>query len=102
MLVPAQVVDQICQGVVGRVPRKTDHTAGHSVKALFHEADPLPCHFHPQDLDHYTEGVVQVMMDAVQQADTPLTEERLFNWHAAFQPKAAFLVRRHYYFSVYI
>ena len=36
MLVPAQVVDQVCQGVVGRVPRKADHTAGHSVKALFH------------------------------------------------------------------
>ncbi|MBO7083122.1 MAG: Fic family protein [Bacteroidales bacterium] len=36
--------------------------------------------------DHYTEGVVQVMMDAVQQADTPLTEERLFNWHAALFP----------------
>lgn len=36
--------------------------------------------------DHYTEGVVQVMMDAVQQADTPLTKERLFNWHAALFP----------------
>ena len=37
-------------------------------------------------LDHYTEGVVQVMMDAVQQADNPLTEQRLFNWHAALFP----------------
>ena len=36
--------------------------------------------------DHYTEGVVQVMMDAIQQADTPLTEQRLFNWHAALFP----------------
>ena len=36
--------------------------------------------------DHYTEGVVQVMMDAVQQADAPLTELRLFNWHAALFP----------------
>ena len=36
--------------------------------------------------DHYTEGVVQVMMDAVQQADNPLTEQRLFNWHAALFP----------------
>ena len=44
MLVPAQVVDQVCQGVVGRVPRKADHSAGHSVKALFH----IPEHmFHP-------------------------------------------------------
>ena len=36
--------------------------------------------------DHYTEGIVQVMMDAVQQADAPLTEQRLFNWHAALFP----------------
>ena len=36
--------------------------------------------------DHYTEGVVQVMLDAVQQANKPLTEQRLFNWHAALFP----------------
>ena len=36
--------------------------------------------------DHYTEGVVQVMLDAVQHSDAPLTEQRLFNWHAALFP----------------
>ena len=36
--------------------------------------------------DHYTEGVVQVMMDAVRNNDKPLTHERLFNWHAAMFP----------------
>lgn len=36
--------------------------------------------------DHYTEGVVQVLMDAVGHAQEPLTEERLFNWHAALFP----------------
>ncbi len=36
--------------------------------------------------DHYTEGVVQVMMDAVKQYDKPLDEERLFAWHAALFP----------------
>lgn len=38
------------------------------------------------EADHYTESVVQVLMDAVQHADSPLTEERLFNWHAALFP----------------
>ena len=38
------------------------------------------------EADHYTDGVVQVLMDAVQHADAPLTEERLFNWHAALFP----------------
>ena len=38
------------------------------------------------EADHYTEGVVQVLMDAVQHAHASLTEERLFNWHAALFP----------------
>lgn len=38
------------------------------------------------EADHYTEGVVEVMMDAVKNAGAPLTEKRLFNWHAALFP----------------
>lgn len=36
--------------------------------------------------DRYTEGVVQIMMDAVTNCNKPLTPERLFNWHAALFP----------------
>lgn len=36
--------------------------------------------------DHYTEGVVQVMIDAVHNYLESLSEERLFNWHAALFP----------------
>ena len=36
--------------------------------------------------DHYTEGVVQVMLDAVKNSNEPLTHKRLFNWHAALFP----------------
>ena len=36
--------------------------------------------------DHYTEGVVQVMIDAVRSQDKSLTHERLFNWHAGLFP----------------
>lgn len=36
--------------------------------------------------DHYTDGVVNVMMEATQHYDAPLTEERLFSWHAALFP----------------
>ena len=36
--------------------------------------------------DHFTEGVVQVMIDATQHYDMPLDAERLFNWHAALFP----------------
>ena len=36
--------------------------------------------------DHYTEGVVQVMLDAVRNSNELLTHERLFNWHAALFP----------------
>lgn len=36
--------------------------------------------------DHYTEGIVEVMMDAVRNASTPFDAERLFGWHAALFP----------------
>lgn len=36
--------------------------------------------------DHYTEGVVQVMMDAVQHYNAPVDAERLFSWHGALFP----------------
>lgn len=36
--------------------------------------------------DHYIEGLVEVMLDAVGNASQQLTEERLFGWHAALFP----------------
>jgi Fic family protein len=38
----------------------------------------------PADRD--VEGVVEMMLDATQNYDKPLTKERLFNWHAALFP----------------
>ena len=36
--------------------------------------------------DHYTEGLVQIAIDAARNCDAPLTESRLMNWHAALFP----------------
>ena len=36
--------------------------------------------------DHYVEGLVDVMLDAVRNCNQPLTAERLFDWHAALFP----------------
>ena len=36
--------------------------------------------------DRHVEGVVEMMLDATQNFDKPLTEERLFGWHAALFP----------------
>lgn len=36
--------------------------------------------------DHYIEGLVDVMLDAIRNCNTPITEERLFGWHAALFP----------------
>ena len=36
--------------------------------------------------DHYVEGLVDVMMDAVHNYDKKLTDERLFGWHASLFP----------------
>lgn len=38
------------------------------------------------EADRYVDGVVQLMMDATQNYMNPLTDERLFNWHAALFP----------------
>ena len=36
--------------------------------------------------DHYVEGLVNVMMDALTDNKAPLSEERLFGWHSALFP----------------
>lgn len=36
--------------------------------------------------DRHVEGVVEMMLDATQHFDQPLSEERLFGWHAALFP----------------
>ncbi len=36
--------------------------------------------------DHYTDGVVEMMLDATQHYAKPLSKERLFSWHAALFP----------------
>ena len=37
-------------------------------------------------VDRNVEGVVEMMLDATQRYDAPLTQERLFDWHAALFP----------------
>ncbi len=36
--------------------------------------------------DHYVEGLVDVMLDALHDCNKPLSDERLFGWHAALFP----------------
>src|SRR5687768_8523357 len=39
-----------------------------------------------QPADRHVEGVVEMMLDATQHYDQPLTAERLFGWHASLFP----------------
>ena len=39
-----------------------------------------------QPVDRHVEGVVEMMLDATQHYDQPLTAERLFGWHASLFP----------------
>src|SRR3954467_8432238 len=39
-----------------------------------------------QPADPHVEGVVEIMLDATQHYDQPLTAERLFGWHASLFP----------------
>jgi Fic family protein len=44
--------------------------------------------------DRHVEGIVEMMLDATQTYAEPLTEERLFGWHAALFPKGRSGMRR--------
>ena len=44
--------------------------------------------------DHYTEGVVEMALDATQSFIMPVTTERLFGWHTALFPSGRSGVRR--------
>jgi len=44
--------------------------------------------------DRHVEGVVEMMLDATQNFDKPLTDERLFAWHAALFPTGRSGMRR--------
>jgi len=44
--------------------------------------------------DRNTEGVVEMMLDATQNYDKPLTEERLFGWHASLFPTGYSALRK--------
>src|SRR5271154_2814755 len=44
--------------------------------------------------DRHVDGVVEMMLDATQKYQDPLTEERLFGWHAALFPTGRSGMRR--------
>src|SRR3984957_5626280 len=44
--------------------------------------------------DRNVEGVVEMMLDATRNYDKPLTEERLFGWHASLFPTGRSGMRR--------
>jgi len=44
--------------------------------------------------DHYTEGVVEMALDATQNFSKPVTDERLFGWHNALFPTGRSGIRR--------
>jgi len=44
--------------------------------------------------DHYTEGIVEMTLDATQNYSLPITDERLCGWHAALFPTGRSGIRR--------
>jgi Fic family protein len=58
----------------------SDQVRSSVARHLGMETEGLP------EADRYVDGVVQIMIDATQKYMEPLTEKRLFNWHAALFP----------------
>jgi len=45
-------------------------------------------------VERHVEGIVEMMLDATQHFDTPLSDDRLFGWHAALFPTGRSGIRR--------
>src|SRR5882672_12786812 len=45
-------------------------------------------------IDRNVEGIVEIMLDATRKHEAPLTQERLFSWHAALFPTGRSGMRR--------
>lgn len=78
-------LDAMTQEIVHSAEIEGEHLDHDSVRSSVARQLGLPFAGLPRE-DHYVEGVVQVMLDATQHAQLPLTDERLFGWHAALFP----------------
>lgn len=78
-------LEAITQEIVGSAEIEGEVLNHDSVRSSVARQLGLPYAGLPR-IDHYIEGVVQVMVDATQHARQPLTDERLFGWHAALFP----------------
>lgn len=78
-------LDAITQEIVHSAEIEGEMLDHASVRSSVARQLGLPYAGLPQT-DHYVEGVVQIMLDATQHFEQPLTDERLFGWHAALFP----------------
>ena len=79
-MLDAMAEDVIASSEIEGVALNRDEVRSSVARQLGLDIEGLPI------ASHYVEGVVEVMMDAVRNAEKPLTTERLFNWHAALFP----------------
>lgn len=78
-------LDSITQEIVHSAEIEGEKLDHDSVRSSVARQLGLPYAGLPR-IDHYVEGVVQVMLDATQHSEQQLTDERLFGWHAALFP----------------
>ncbi len=77
---PAAALDTLLQNILSSSAIEGEHLNAHSVRSSLanrlgvREEAPYP-------VSDRSEGVAQLMLDAIGQADAPLTMERLFQWH---------------------
>lgn len=79
------MLDTLTQEIVHSAKIEGENLNRESVRSSVAQQMGLRYEGLPQ-ADHYTEGVVQVMVDAVKQYGEPLDEPRLFGWHMALFP----------------
>lgn len=70
----------LCSSEIEGVELNANSVRSSVAKRLGIEADGMV------DTNNYVEGLVDIMMDAITNNNSPLSAQRLFNWHAALFP----------------
>lgn len=82
---PSAALDTLLQNILSSSAIEGERLNAHSVRSSL--ANRLGvCEEAPYPVSDRSEGVAQLMLDAIGQADAPLTLERLFQWHCWLFP----------------
>lgn len=84
-ILDAMTSDAYCSSAIEGIVLDSDEVRSSLAKHLGIDAEGLP------HSGHYVDGLVEIMLNAVGEANAPLTAERIFAWHRNLFPNGSLL-----------